>query len=442
MIRRPPRSTLFPYTTLFRSLRWRALHDAGPRRGAGRAPGRGRRGAARRGRRVHPPGSGAGVGGGGDPSRDARGRAARAGGARARIGGHAQGGRRPRGDHRRGGGRERCLGARLRPRARAGRGAGRRRGDPDAHAGHAGHDGRPGDLPAGGGGGGGGARRLRGTGRRGRGGARAAGARPRVRLCQDGRPELPPARRAGHDRRVGLCCSRRPLAQTLPRARHGAARGGSRPGDGRRLRARLGAGGASLPGPRRRARARSPGGGVRRHEQGTVNFEAYRFLVPRLWPDVVEILLVAFVIYRFLLFLVGTRAMQIVVGLMILSVSYFVAVLAKDHMDNVLLGFIFTYGAFAAVVVVQPELRNALARLGQSRLMRRFSQSDRQSVAEEIAEAMDPTVLVVSEETSTISIASHGLLHRQLTPQQVRDLLSGTIAHLEGGERVTAPAEA
>src|SRR3989442_3211331 len=32
--------------------------------------------------------------------------------------------------------------------------------------------------------------------------------------------------------------------------------------------------------------------------------------IPRLWPDVVEILLVAFVIYRFLLFLVGTRAMQ------------------------------------------------------------------------------------------------------------------------------------
>jgi diadenylate cyclase len=267
-----------------------------------------------------------------------------------------------------------------------------------------------------------------------------------------------------------------------------------------------------------------------------VNFEAYRFLVPRLWPDVVEILLVAFVIYRFLLFLVGTRAIQIVVGLMILSVSYFAAVVAKFTMISYLLGFIFTYGAFAAIVVFQPELRNALARLGQSRLMRRFSQGDRQSVAEEIAEATDrlaragtgaiiavegdigleefissgvpmeakvsadllttiftpysplhdgavlvrgdriigagcvlpltqfkvsdkslgtrhraalglseetdATVLVVSEETSTISIASHGLLHRRLTPQQVRDLLSGTISHLEGGERVTAPAEA
>src|SRR3989441_6525236 len=47
-----------------------------------------------------------------------------------------------------------------------------------------------------------------------------------------------------------------------------------------------------------------------------------------------------------------------------------------------LLSVVFTYGAFAVVVVFQPELRNALARLGQSRFMRRFSQSERQSVAE------------------------------------------------------------
>src|SRR2546427_8638690 len=36
MIRRPPRSTLFPYTTLFRSARRRARPLAPPHRGAGR----------------------------------------------------------------------------------------------------------------------------------------------------------------------------------------------------------------------------------------------------------------------------------------------------------------------------------------------------------------------------------------------------------------------
>src|SRR2546430_4403418 len=44
MIRRPPRSTLFPYTTLFRSSGRRARGERrSPRRGArGRSPGRGR----------------------------------------------------------------------------------------------------------------------------------------------------------------------------------------------------------------------------------------------------------------------------------------------------------------------------------------------------------------------------------------------------------------
>ncbi|HXH62552.1 MAG TPA: diadenylate cyclase CdaA [Gemmatimonadales bacterium] len=263
-----------------------------------------------------------------------------------------------------------------------------------------------------------------------------------------------------------------------------------------------------------------------------MNLDAYRFLLPKLWPDTVEILVVAFVIYRFLLFLVGTRAMQIVVGLVIISLAYAVASVAQFTMISEILRVVFAVAPFAAVVVFQPELRNALARLGQSRFMRAFTRGDRQSVAEEIAEALDrlsragtgaiiavegdigleefissgvpmeakvsadllttiftpysplhdgavlirgdqiigagcvlpltqfkvadkslgtrhraalglceetdATVLVVSEETSTISIASHGVLHRPLTPEQVRDVLSGVTGHLEGGERIAA----
>src|SRR2546426_10074580 len=110
---------------------------------------------------------------------------------------------------------------------------------------------------------------------------------------------------------------------------------------------------------------------------------------PRLWPDLFEILLVSFVIYKFLLFLVGTRALQIVIGLVILSLTYFVAVFAKFTMISTLLGVVFTYGAFAAVGAFPPELRNAPARLGQSPVMRAFSRRDRQSVAGQSAGARD-----------------------------------------------------
>jgi diadenylate cyclase len=116
--------------------------------------------------------------------------------------------------------------------------------------------------------------------------------------------------------------------------------------------------------------------------------DRFLFLVPG-WRDAVEILIVAYVIYRALLLLVGTRALHILLGLVLLGAAYVAAVLLKFAMISYLLGLVFTYGAFALLVVFQPELRAALARLGQSRVMRFFYRGEAHQVAEEIAEAAD-----------------------------------------------------
>lgn len=116
-------------------------------------------------------------------------------------------------------------------------------------------------------------------------------------------------------------------------------------------------------------------------------FEQLRFLVPD-WYDVIEILIVSYVIYRLLLFLAGTRALQILVGLLVLGVVYFAAVVLRFHVITTLLGVVFTYGAFAAVVVFQPELRQALARLGRSRAIRLLTNTNQRAVADEIVEAV------------------------------------------------------
>ena len=116
--------------------------------------------------------------------------------------------------------------------------------------------------------------------------------------------------------------------------------------------------------------------------------DRFQFLVPG-WRDAVEILIVAYVVYRGLLLLVGTRALHILLGLVLLGVAYVAAVLLKFAIISYLLGLVFTYGAFALLVVFQPELRAALARLGQSRVMRFFYRGEAHQVAEEIAEAAD-----------------------------------------------------
>ena len=107
------------------------------------------------------------------------------------------------------------------------------------------------------------------------------------------------------------------------------------------------------------------------------------------WRDAIEIALVAYVIYRLLLLIHGTRAVQMLIGIVVLVGTYALAWLLKFTMITYLLGLVFTYGAFAALVVFQPELRAALAHLGQARVTRFFRRMETSQVAEEIAGAAE-----------------------------------------------------
>jgi diadenylate cyclase len=247
------------------------------------------------------------------------------------------------------------------------------------------------------------------------------------------------------------------------------------------------------------------------------------------WRDVLEILLVSYALYRVLLLFHGTRTLQIVTGLVMLLAIYSAAWVLKLEMITYVLGFVFQYGAIALLVVFAPELRAALAHLGQARFARLFRQMAQREVAEEIVDGVerlsrsgigaivaierevsldpflesgspmeakvsadllatiftpysplhdgavivrgdtiiaagcilplsqsvladrslgtrhraalglsdetDAMVVVVSEETAAVSVANRGRLYRDLTPQDLRDLLSGP-----GPARVPAAA--
>ena len=107
------------------------------------------------------------------------------------------------------------------------------------------------------------------------------------------------------------------------------------------------------------------------------------------WRDVLEILVVAYALYRVLLLFHGTRTLQIVTGLVMLLAIYSAAWVLKLEMITYILGFVFQYGAIALLVVFAPELRAALAHLGQARFARIFRQMAQREVAEEIVEGVE-----------------------------------------------------
>ena len=107
------------------------------------------------------------------------------------------------------------------------------------------------------------------------------------------------------------------------------------------------------------------------------------------WRDFVEVLVVAFVFYRVLLLIQGTRAVQMLTGIVVLAVVYAVAFFLKLSMITYLLGIVFTYGAFALLIIFQPELRAGLAHIGQSRMTRLFKRPHSGNIEDEIADAVE-----------------------------------------------------
>ncbi|MCL6633484.1 MAG: diadenylate cyclase CdaA [Alicyclobacillus herbarius] len=81
--------------------------------------------------------------------------------------------------------------------------------------------------------------------------------------------------------------------------------------------------------------------------------------------DALDILIVAYVIYRLLILIRGTRAVQLLKGVIVILLATAVSNFLHLQALNWLLNKIITLGLFAIPVVFQPELRRALEQLGR-----------------------------------------------------------------------------
>jgi diadenylate cyclase len=90
----------------------------------------------------------------------------------------------------------------------------------------------------------------------------------------------------------------------------------------------------------------------------------------RYWPQlslnaVIDILVVAFLIYQFLSLIRGTRAAPMLLGVSTLVIAFYAAHLLGLRTVDWLVTNVLPYAIFALIVVFQAEIRHALARLGR-----------------------------------------------------------------------------
>jgi diadenylate cyclase len=93
-----------------------------------------------------------------------------------------------------------------------------------------------------------------------------------------------------------------------------------------------------------------------------------RFFELLTWRDAVDVLAVAFIVYNLLLLIRGTRAVQVLLGLLFVGIVYYVAQLAElPTLQNMLENLLIVF-PFAVIILFQQEIRRALANFGRNPL--------------------------------------------------------------------------
>ena len=103
--------------------------------------------------------------------------------------------------------------------------------------------------------------------------------------------------------------------------------------------------------------------------------------------DLIDIAAVAFIFYKLLMLMKGTRAVQMLTGLFLLFLASFAAFWLQLDALRWLISNVAPVGVIAIVVVFQPELRRALAKLGQSPLLRGFLREEELNTLDEVVSA-------------------------------------------------------
>ena len=86
------------------------------------------------------------------------------------------------------------------------------------------------------------------------------------------------------------------------------------------------------------------------------------------WKPILEIITLWFVIYHILIFFEGTRAIQVLRGIIILLIAFFLVQFLKLDVIEWLLTKLFAISVIAILIIFHPEIRQGLARLGQHQL--------------------------------------------------------------------------
>ncbi|MBY0014033.1 diadenylate cyclase CdaA [Paenibacillus typhae] len=92
--------------------------------------------------------------------------------------------------------------------------------------------------------------------------------------------------------------------------------------------------------------------------------------------DIIDVLIVSYIIYKVLNMVRGTRAVQLLKGILVLVIIWALSTVLDLYTLKWLMNQIYTFGVFAIFIIFQPELRRGLEQLGRGKFFGRASEND------------------------------------------------------------------
>ncbi len=109
-------------------------------------------------------------------------------------------------------------------------------------------------------------------------------------------------------------------------------------------------------------------------------------LIVVVWKPIIEIGIIWYVIYKLLEFIKGTRAVQVLRGIIIIAVIFLLTQQLRFDVINWIFTKLFALSVIAFLIVFQPELRSGLARIGREKVFGNILTEER--TIEEIAKSV------------------------------------------------------
>jgi diadenylate cyclase len=103
--------------------------------------------------------------------------------------------------------------------------------------------------------------------------------------------------------------------------------------------------------------------------------------------DVLDILLVSVIVYRLLLIIKGTKAAQMLIGLGVLLIASLLSRYLELYTVDWLVQSFWAQAVIALIILFQPEIRRALAQMGEAQFLPSFTSAEELKSLEEIVRA-------------------------------------------------------